>query len=208
MDLNEEMRQAQLYGNESKKLLALINDYLDLYSTFRENYNKVIDNLKEDYIKFFKDKGFELTKCSRGDRYFVDYSLIKANWAEGALVFELSMYREIDRDSDLKIYLKIDNPNKDKIYIDIKVNPSEYKIDINIDRLVHIKYRQGLTEVRNNVTSSKYTIEEMEYLYKAIEEDKNYLIDNINLLEDYSFIGTYNENRVGFKEVSELIDKI
>lgn len=208
MDLNTVMEQAKLCESHSKKLLDLIEEYFNLYSIFRTNHTKVIDNFKEDYITFLKEKGFSITKASKHNNYHVDHSVIKATFAEGALVFELKMYREMDRESKLKTYLTVKKPNNDEVFIYIDVVPSDYTIDINNNDIVPIKYEKGLKEVKNYITNSRYTTEEMDHLYKAIEIEKNNLNKDIKLLEDYYFTARYDEKTFKFKTVEELIKEI
>lgn len=207
MDLTTVMEQSKFCESHSKKLLDLIEEYFNLYSTFRTSRTQVIDTFKDNYITFFKEKGFSITKTSKDDDYHIDYSVIKATFAEGALVFELKMYREMNRVSKLKTYLTVKKPNEDELFIYIDAIPGDYIIDINND-IVPIKYEKELIDVKNNIMNSRYTIEQMDHFYKAIEIEKNNLNKEIKLLEDYCFTARYDEKTFKFKTVEELIKEI
>lgn len=207
MNLQEEKRQVSELKSVSKRLICLIDSYLDFFKQAKESYNLAIVFLKDDFIARFKDEDFTLRNYSKGGDYYVDDEFIKADWENGALVFELSVYREMDRESNLNVFLKVDSQNRDSLY-SINVNPNEYKIDIHIDNSRYIKGRSGLEEIRNKVAASKYTIEEIECLYKVIEEDKNKLIDNIKLLKNYSFVCSSKDINFEFNTINELIENI
>lgn len=208
MDLTTVMEQAKSCESHSKKLLDLIEEYFNLYSIYRTSHTKVIDTFKDDYITFLKEKGFSITKTSNHNNYYACHSEIKAIFAEGALSFKLTMYREMVRESELKTYLTVKKPNEDELFIYIDVVPNDYTIDINNNDIVPIKYEKGLKEVKNHITNSRYTTEEMDHLYKAIEIEKNNLNKEIKLLEDYYFTARYDEKTFKFKTVEELIKEI
>lgn len=211
MDLNTEIANISFYDDKVDSLLELITSYLDLYKKFRMKYSNIMDALKEDYKNFFTSKGFEINKKHYGGNFYKEDETIYASY--GSLEFKLFIYRELSMDSTMNISFWKSKPIDDSRYIDINLNIEEY--EIKIEREIGKKlFKSDLVDIKRNIKDGIYSIEEINGLYKIINDDKNMLIQSFNKLdEDYFFIGIEKNkgkefNKFEFNTIEELIEKI
>lgn len=211
MDLNTEIANISFYDNKVDSLLELITSYLELYNTFRVKYSNIIDTLKEDYKNFFTSKGFEIHKKQYGGDFYKEDETIYASY--GSLEFKLFIYRAISMDSTMDISFWKSKPIHDSRYIHITLNIEEY--EIKIERETGKKLFKGdLVDIKRKIKDGVYSLEEINELYKIINDDKNILSQSLNKLDkDYFFIGIEKDegkelNRFEFNNIEELIEKI
>lgn len=210
MNLKEEIENIEIYSEKVKRLLNLIDEYIGMYDKFNKKFGTIVTELKEDFKSFFESEGFKVESSSKSWKFYEIYNELVAEYK--CLEFKFVTSRE--RYGTTNMYFQKSKPETESLFIDIEPNINEYRIDINFKNIKKISGINEIEEIQKHIKSSRYSIEELDLIYNAIEYEKvNFLSEEIKKLENYYFIGTEkdkgdNIKKIEFKTIKELIEQI
>lgn len=210
MNLKEEIKNIEIYSEKVEKLLNLIDEYIVMYDEFNKKFGIIVTELKEDFKSVFESEGFKVESISKSWECYEIYNELVAEYK--CLEFKFVTSRE--HCGTTNMYFRKSKPETESIFIEIKPNVNEYSVNINFKNIKKISGINEIEEIQKYIKNSRYSIEELDCIYNAIECEKvNFSSEYIKKLKNYYFIGTEIDKgdtikKIEFKTIKELIDQI